>query len=120
MRHAPELVKAVTSKLVAEFGKSDFAVSNLACNLGDGPAKRILDTIAAHQNRKDLTPRQMQAHAFIIGYILQYSMSPTTREIAEALDTTPGNIHRLIDALVRKGWIKRVGKGARCLKQRLI
>lgn len=108
MRHDPKLVDAVKDTILAN------------PIWGWPQAERVLDTVAAFQNRKNLTPRQMQAHTFIVGYMLEHNMSPTTREIAEALDTTPGNIHRLIDAMVRKGWIKRVGKGARCLKQRLI
>lgn len=55
----------------------------------------------------DLTPRQKSVLVYIIDYQRQHAISPTVREIAKYLGlTSPGGIHRVLNVLKDKGYLK--------------
>ena len=59
----------------------------------------------------NLPDKQRQALHFIVRYIDEKGQSPTHSEIADALDILPQQAHTILNALEKKGKIKR-NKGA--------
>lgn len=55
----------------------------------------------------NLPQRQMEILHFIVRTIDDKKQSPTIKEIAEALDLKIPNVHSALDALEKKGKIKR-------------
>ena len=58
----------------------------------------------------DLTPRQKSVLNFIIEYQSEHAIAPSVREIAAHLGLrSPGGIHRVLNILKEKGYIKAEG-----------
>jgi repressor LexA len=58
----------------------------------------------------DLTPRQSSVLNFIIEYQSEHAIAPSVREIAAHLGLrSPGGIHRVLNVLREKGYIKAEG-----------
>lgn len=61
-----------------------------------------------------LTQRQNEAYEFIRGYVDQHRKPPTMKEIGNALGIASTNgVYKLLQALEKKGWIKREKHAAR-------
>ena len=63
----------------------------------------------------DLTERESATWSYILGYLADHDYPPMLREIGMKLGVTKQRISQLVDALVRKGWIRK-GKGYRKIK----
>jgi len=64
-----------------------------------------------------LTRRQKEALNFIIAHSDEHGSSPTLQQIADHLgNVSRGNGHRIVSALVKRGWIKRLPNHANGLE----
>ncbi len=62
----------------------------------------------------DLTPRQMSVLNLIIEYQRKHAIAPSVREIAAKLGLrSPGGVHRVLNILREKGYIKAEGERKR-------
>lgn len=64
-----------------------------------------------------LTKRQLQAFVFIEDRIAQSGVAPSYSEVAAALGTTSkGNVKRIVDAIIRRGHLRKLPGHARALE----
>lgn len=64
-----------------------------------------------------LTHKQRDCLAFIRAYMDEHESSPSFEEIREGLGlTSKSGVHRLIDALVERGHIRRIPSRARAIE----
>lgn len=64
---------------------------------------------------RPLTPRQRETLAWVKAFIRENGMPPTVREIGRALEIESSSVFDLLQALERKGFIRRGDLGARSL-----
>jgi len=65
-------------------------------------------------SRVNLTPKQRRAYDFIAAEIRATGTAPTYDQIAAALQiTSKSSVCRLVDALVERGWLRRLPYRAR-------
>lgn len=64
---------------------------------------------------ESLTPRQGEILAWVKGFIRDHGMPPTVREIGSAFAIKSSSVFDLLQALERKGHLRRGGLGARSL-----
>ena len=64
---------------------------------------------------KEATPRQREVLDWAKTFIRDHGMPPTVREIGDALDIKSSSVFHLLKELERKGYVERVGRGARSL-----
>jgi len=64
---------------------------------------------------KEATPRQREVLDWVKTFIRDHGMPPTVREIGDALDIKSSSVFHLLKELERKGYVERVGRGARSL-----
>jgi len=57
--------------------------------------------------KRGLTIKQKERFDFIKEYIAKNGYAPTLKEIAEEFKTTNSAVYYILDALVKKEWIKR-------------
>lgn len=62
-----------------------------------------------------LTPRQQEILAWVKGFIRDHGMPPTVREIGAAFGIKSSSAFELLQALERKGQLRRGDLGARSL-----
>ena len=62
-----------------------------------------------------LTARQSEVLAWVKGFIREHSMPPTVREIGAAFGIKSSSAFELLQALERKGQLRRGDRGARSL-----
>jgi len=67
------------------------------------------------KQRKKLTPRQQEILDWIKGFIQEYQMPPTVREIGRAYNMKSSSVFGHLKAIERKGYLKRGDMGARSL-----
>lgn len=65
---------------------------------------------------QELTKRQREVFLLIEKYIADHSFPPTIREVAEAIGVTVKGAHDHINALIKKGWIRRSAHQSRSLE----
>ena len=59
----------------------------------------------------DLSPRQQDVLEFFLAHVDQQGLSPSHREIGEALGITSTNaVHDHLERLIAKGYLRRVGQ----------
>ena len=67
-------------------------------------------------SRVNLTPKQRRAYDFIAAEIRATGTAPTYDQIAAALQiTSKSGVHRMVNALVERGWLRRLRYRARGL-----
>ena len=64
---------------------------------------------------RTLTPRQDEVLTWVKGFIRDHGMPPTVREIGSAFDIKSSSVFDLLQALERKGHLRRGDLGARSL-----
>jgi len=67
------------------------------------------------KQKKKLTPRQQEILDWIRGFIQEYHMPPTVREIGRAYNMKSSSVFGHLKAIERKGYLKRGDMGARSL-----
>ena len=65
--------------------------------------------------KEPLTPRQDEILSWVKGFIRDHGMPPTVREIGSAFDIKSSSVFDLLQALERKGHLRRGDLGARSL-----
>ena len=65
--------------------------------------------------KEPLTPRQDEILSWVKGFIRDHGMPPTVREIGTAFDIKSSSVFDLLQALERKGHLRRGDLGARSL-----
>ncbi len=65
---------------------------------------------------KQLTEKQEKIYAYVAGYILDNSYSPTLQEIAEKIHISPQAVSMHLKSLRDKGWIEFNGKKHRSIE----
>jgi repressor LexA len=65
--------------------------------------------------KEPLTPRQEEILSWVKGFIREHAMPPTVREIGTAFDIKSSSVFDLLQALERKGHLRRGDLGARSL-----
>lgn len=65
--------------------------------------------------KEPLTPRQDEILSWVKGFIRDHGMPPTVREIGSAFAIKSSSVFDLLQALERKGHLRRSGLGARSL-----
>jgi repressor LexA len=65
--------------------------------------------------KEPLTPRQDEILSWVKAFIREHSMPPTVREIGTAFDIKSSSVFDLLQALERKGHLRRGDLGARSL-----
>ena len=63
----------------------------------------------------EATPRQREVLDWMKTFIRDHGMPPTVREIGSALGIKSSSVFHLLKELARKGYVERVGRGARSL-----
>lgn len=64
-----------------------------------------------------LTARQNDCWVFLAKYIEEHGYAPSFEEMAEALNVaSKSNIHRLLDALEERGFIRRLRHRSRAIE----
>tara|TARA_Y100000310_G_scaffold242266_1_gene246409 strand:+ start:2362 stop:2679 length:318 start_codon:yes stop_codon:yes gene_type:complete len=72
--------------------------------------------IPVGDERPALTPRQRTAFEFIAAYIEATGSAPTIVEVRAALgNKSKGSTHRIVSAIVDRGYLKRLPRQARAL-----
>lgn len=62
-----------------------------------------------------MTPREIQVLDYVREFIAQSGLSPTMRGLAGAMNLSVGNVHRIVDGLVRQGALTRAANRTRSL-----
>ncbi len=62
-------------------------------------------------NRKTLTKRQQQFFDWMLDYFTEYGKSPTMRELGDHFDMKPPSAFDVVNALIKKGFVRKVGNG---------
>jgi repressor LexA len=70
---------------------------------------------AARYDMTDLTPRQRETLNWVKSFIQEHGMPPTVREIGRAFDIKSSSVFDLLQALERKGYLRRGTMGSRSL-----
>jgi len=64
-----------------------------------------------------LTPRQNDCWVFLAKYTEEHGYAPSFEEMADALNVaSKSNIHRLLDALEERGFIRRLRHRSRAIE----
>lgn len=70
----------------------------------------------AHSNKKfNLTKEQRKVYDFIVSYIDEHDVAPSTAEMMEGCSKSSGEISRYVKALKERGWIDYIPHAKRSI-----
>ncbi|KAB0681319.1 LexA family protein [Aureimonas leprariae] len=79
--------------------------------------RRLEAGAALDVRRGGLTPQQLRVFRFIERHVAAHGTSPSFLEMRDALDLrTKSSVHRLVEALEERGFIRRQSRRARSIE----
>ena len=109
------VVRAAANAMLPYLSEDDAAYRELMAEVGLKAGLAELARIRATAGKKGLTARQITCLDVIKAHISKHKESPSFRDIADAMNVTSSNIHRIVHALEARGHIAMIPGHARSI-----